>query len=112
MMRNTKQLLGARIKELRKVPGLSQDKFSERIGVDPKHLSRIELGKSFLYMERLEAIAKALAVELKDISVFQFYVSVKVQNNKRKHNLPFCQCCHISLQRRNAQEDCQGSCTA
>jgi transcriptional regulator with XRE-family HTH domain len=69
-MRNTKQLLGARIKELRKGLGLSQDQFSERIGVDPKHLSRIELGKSFPYMETLEAIAHALAVELKDLFDF------------------------------------------
>lgn len=69
-MRNTKQLLGARIKELRKSLGLSQDQFSERIGVDPKHLSRIELGKSFPYMETLEAIAQALDVELKDLFDF------------------------------------------
>lgn len=70
MMRNTKQLLGARIKELRKGLGLWQDQFSERIGVDPKHLSRIELGKSFPYMETLEAISKALGVELKDLFDF------------------------------------------
>jgi transcriptional regulator with XRE-family HTH domain len=69
-MKNTKQLLGARIKELRKGLGLSQDQFSERIGVDPKHLSRIELGKSFPYMETLEAIARALEVELKDLFDF------------------------------------------
>ena len=69
-MKNTKQLLGARIKELRKGLGLSQDQFSERIGVDPKHLSRIELGKSFPYMETLEAIAQALGVELKDLFDF------------------------------------------
>lgn len=69
-MRNTKQLLGARIKELRKGLRLSQDQFSEKIGVDPKHLSRIELGKSFPYMETLEAIAQALGVELKDLFDF------------------------------------------
>jgi len=63
-------LLGARIKELRKGLGLSQDQFSEKIGVDPKHLSRIELGKSFPYMETLEAIAHALGVELKDLFDF------------------------------------------
>lgn len=69
-MRSTKQLLGARIKELRQGLGLSQDQFSERIGVDPKHLSRIELGKSFPYMETLEAIAHALGVELRDLFDF------------------------------------------
>lgn len=39
-------------------------------GIDSKHLSRIELGKSFPYMETLEAIAAALKVELKDLFDF------------------------------------------
>lgn len=69
-MKNTKQLLGSRIKELRRNKGLSQDQLSEEIGIDPKHLSRIEMGKSFPYMETLESIAKALQVELKDLFDF------------------------------------------
>ncbi len=69
-MKNTKQLLGSRIKELRRNKALSQDQLSEEIGIDPKHLSRIELGKSFPYMETLEAIAKSLQVELKDLFDF------------------------------------------
>ncbi|MEI6088661.1 MAG: helix-turn-helix transcriptional regulator [Bacteroidota bacterium] len=70
-MQTTKKLLGQRIRELRKSKGLSQDQLSEIIGIDPKHLSRIELGKSFPYMETLEAIAKSLQVEIKDL--FEFY---------------------------------------
>ncbi len=69
-MKSTKQLLGNRIRELRKNKGLSQDQLSEVVGIDPKHLSRIELGKSFPYMETLEAIARALQVELKDLFDF------------------------------------------
>lgn len=69
-MKNTKQMLGSRIRELRKGKGLSQDQLSEQIGVDPKHLSRIEIGKSFPYMETLESIVKALEVELKDLFDF------------------------------------------
>jgi transcriptional regulator with XRE-family HTH domain len=70
-MQNTKVLLGQRIRELRKGKNLSQDQLSEKIGIDPKHLSRIELGKSFPYMETLEAIAAALDVEIKDL--FEFF---------------------------------------
>lgn len=70
-METTKKLLGQRIRELRKGKGLSQDQLSEVIGIDPKHLSRIELGKSFPYMETLEGIAKALEVEIKDLFEFQ-----------------------------------------
>ena len=36
-MKTTKQLLGQRIKELRKLRGLSQDELSEKVGIDPKH---------------------------------------------------------------------------
>jgi len=70
-MQTTKKLLGQRIRELRKNKGLSQDQLSEIIGIDPKHLSRIEVGKSFPYMETLEAIAGALDVEIKDL--FEFH---------------------------------------
>ncbi|MDO9067829.1 MAG: helix-turn-helix transcriptional regulator [Deltaproteobacteria bacterium] len=70
-MQTTKKLLGQRIRELRKRKGLSQDQLSEKIGIDPKHLSRIELGKSFPYMETLEATAKALQVEIQDL--FEFH---------------------------------------
>lgn len=69
-MKSTKQLLGVRVRELRKNMGMSQDQLSEQIGIDPKHLSRIELGKSFPYMETLEAIASSLQVELKDLFDF------------------------------------------
>lgn len=69
-MQSTKVLLGQRVRELRKVKGFSQDQLSEKISIDPKHLSRIELGKSFPYMETLEAIATALEVEIKDLFDF------------------------------------------
>ena len=46
-MKTTKELLGGRIKELRKLKGLSQEKLSEKINIDPKHLSRIEVGRGF-----------------------------------------------------------------
>lgn len=70
-MKTAKEMLGARIKELRKAKGLSQDQLSESIGIDPKHLSRIEVGKSYPYMETLESIASSLGVELKDLFEFR-----------------------------------------
>ncbi len=71
VMESAKVLLGARIKELRKAKKLSQDQLSESIGIDPKHLSRIEVGKSYPYMETLESIAKSLDVEIKDLFEFR-----------------------------------------
>lgn len=71
----TNQLLGSRIRELRKTTKLSQEQLSEIIGVDPKHMSRIELGKSFSSLDTLEAIAKTFHVELKDLFDFSHLVS-------------------------------------
>jgi transcriptional regulator with XRE-family HTH domain len=69
-MKTTKKLLGARIKELRKARGLSQDVVSEKIDIDPKHLSRIEVGRSYPSLDALERIADALGVEAKDLFEF------------------------------------------
>jgi len=69
-MKTTKELLGARIKELRKAKGLSQEELSEKVGIDSKHLSRIEVGKSYPSLDTLERIANALNVEIKDLFEF------------------------------------------
>lgn len=70
-MRTTKKLLGERIKELRKSRKLSQDKLSEQVGIDPKHLSRIEVGSSYPSLNTLEKIAIALNVEIKEFFEFE-----------------------------------------
>jgi transcriptional regulator with XRE-family HTH domain len=69
-MKTTKELLGARIKELRKARELSQSELSQRVNVDPKHLSRIEVGSSFPSLATLEKIAQGLSVEMGDLFEF------------------------------------------
>lgn len=66
----TKKLLGRRIKELRKLRKLSQERLSEGVGIDPKHLSRIEVGRGFPSLDTLEKIAMVLKVEMKDFFEF------------------------------------------
>lgn len=66
-MKITKTTLGKKIKEQRRKKGLSQDTLAERIGIDPKHLSRIEVGRSYPSLETLSNIAQALAIEIKDL---------------------------------------------
>ncbi len=41
-----KKSFGARIKELREQKGLNQEQLAEIIGLESRHLSRIETGKS------------------------------------------------------------------
>jgi len=63
-MENTKELLGARIKEIRKSRGMTQEQLAEMIDVEQKHVSRIESGKNFPTIDRLEKIAATLNVPL------------------------------------------------
>lgn len=64
-MRTTKQLLGARIKELRKNRGMTQDQLAERVDLATRYISLIEVGRSSPSLETIENIARALEVELK-----------------------------------------------
>jgi transcriptional regulator with XRE-family HTH domain len=69
-MKSATELFGARIRELRRGQGLSQEQLSEVIGIDQKHMSRIELGKSYPSLDRLMRIAEVLKVPLP--SLFDF----------------------------------------
>lgn len=69
-MKTKKELLGRRIKELRKLRKLSQEELSEQVNIDPKHLSRIETGRGSPSLDTLERLANALKVELKDFFEF------------------------------------------
>ncbi len=69
----TKKLLGARIKELRKLRGFTQDKLSEMVGIEPKHLSRIEVGGSYPSLDTLERISIALNADMKDFFEFDHH---------------------------------------
>ena len=73
-MKTTKELLGSRIKEIRRLRGLSQEVLAEMVDIDPKHLSRIEVGQSFPSFNTLDRLANALDVELKEFFEFDHRV--------------------------------------
>ncbi|MBV5329947.1 MAG: helix-turn-helix transcriptional regulator [Chlorobium sp.] len=64
------RLLGLRLKEIRQNRKISQEKLSEKLGVDPKYLSRIEVGKATPSLDLLIKAADILGVEVK--SLFEF----------------------------------------
>ena len=74
-MQTSKELLGMRVREIRKLRGLSQERLAEKVGVDPKQISRIEGGKSAPSFETLESLAIHLQVEMKDLLDFQHLVA-------------------------------------
>ena len=77
-MQTAKELLGMRVREVRRLRGLSQERLAEKVGIDPKQISRIEGGKSAPSFETLESIAKHLQVEMKDLFDFQHLVQAEM----------------------------------
>ncbi|MBQ8460320.1 helix-turn-helix transcriptional regulator [bacterium] len=65
-----KNEFGARLKELRKRKGLSQEKFSEMINIAQNTLSSIETGCHFCSAETIERIINALEIE--PVELFNF----------------------------------------
>jgi len=81
-MKDIKHLFGARIRELRKSKGLNQAELAEIIGVDAKHVSRMETGQTFPYPDKLDALARAFGVQINELFEFEHMVeeNVTVQN--------------------------------
>ena len=71
---NKKQALGARIKEFREKNKMTQDTLAELVGVDPKHLSRIENGKNYPSLETLEKLVSNLNISFEDVFEFKHLV--------------------------------------
>lgn len=63
-MKSGKEKLGSRIKAFRKAKGLSQEQLAELVGIEQKHVSRLEVGTSYPTIDRLEKIAVALDVPM------------------------------------------------
>ncbi len=61
---------GKRLRELRIQKGLTQEKLSESIGIQPENYSRIENGLAFPKPENIVKISSELNVEIAEL--FQF----------------------------------------
>ena len=53
---------GEKLKRLRKSKNLTQNQMAEKIDIDPRNLSRIEVGSSFVKAETLEKILDVLDI--------------------------------------------------
>jgi len=67
---NTKELLGLKVKEIRKLRKLTQEKLAELINVDSGYISKLEVGQNFPSIGTLEKIANVLEIELYDLFHF------------------------------------------
>ena len=58
-----KKDFGLRLKELRNKKGITQYQLAEMVGIDPKHMSHIETGRSFPKADLIEKFAEALDID-------------------------------------------------
>jgi len=79
---NIKQLLGAKIKDMRKKKNYSQEYFSELIEMNPRQIVRIENGESFPTVENLEKIAKALDTTIQELFRNESHLPVETIKEK------------------------------
>lgn len=83
-MNESLNFLGARIKELRKAKKYTQDKFAELIGVDSKHLSRVECSRTQPSLNLLNKISQVLEIDILELFEVQH---LKSQTFKNKEEL-------------------------
>lgn len=72
-MNPLREKFGARVRELRKNLGYSQEKLADKIDWETPNLSNLENGKCFLKPESIEKIATALNVEVKELFDFEHF---------------------------------------
>lgn len=64
---DTKQMIGARIKDIRYRKDFTQEELAEKININPKYLSSIERGKENPTLNTLIKLSESLDVNLNDI---------------------------------------------
>ena len=65
-----RERVGARIRQLRKSAGLTQEQLARRAGMDYKYLGSVERGERNVTLENIERIVKALGVEPYELFAF------------------------------------------
>lgn len=66
-MSNINEKLGKRIREIRKAKKMSQEELAYQSKTDYSYLNEIEAGKRNPSVKRINEIAKALGVSIKDL---------------------------------------------
>lgn len=75
--KNFKKLFGERVRYLRNMANLSQEKLAEKIGLSTKTISYIENGKNTISFNKLPLIAEGLGVP-----VYKLFVFIDSENKK------------------------------
>ncbi len=100
MKKNNKEanIIGAKIKELRLLKGLTQEQLSEKIGIDSKKLSRIETGNSMPSLKITKELTNELGFNFYDLIENSSDVKIEIPDNY------FVQSLNILKTAKNKQE--------
>ena len=71
-----KKDFGLKLKEIRSRNGITQTQLAEAVGIDPKHISHIETGRSFPKADLIEKFANALDIEYSE------FFNIKYSNDR------------------------------
>lgn len=74
-MKSNKEMLGLRIKEIRKKHGLSQEKLAELAQIEPTSLSNIENGRNYPSFKTLDKLLEILKTSYLEIFEFEHHNS-------------------------------------
>ena len=72
-MSSLKLKFGKRLRELRRSVGMTQEQLAELVNIEPPNLSKIECGMHFPQPDKIEKIAQALNVDIKELFDFEHF---------------------------------------
>lgn len=66
-MQNIKEVVGARVRELRKEKGMSQEELAHAANLHPTYIGKLERGERNMSVESLEKTTQALGITLEQL---------------------------------------------
>lgn len=97
-MDGIKELIGKRIKELRKEKSLTQEQLAELIGIEPRNIIKIENAQTFPRAQTLDKILYVLEISpeyffkfnhLEDAETLRKKINEKLQNDDKLTKLVY-----------------------
>ena len=84
---NDKELLGLKIRTIRKNKKITQEMLSEKIDISPRQMVKIEMGQAYPSLETLKKIASALNVSIQSLFENDYYESPEILKEKIRQKL-------------------------
>ncbi|MHB8483693.1 MAG: helix-turn-helix domain-containing protein [Nitrospiria bacterium] len=96
--------LGKRIKQIRKIGGLTQGNLAEKISLSVEYISRLERGVAQPSFKTLQALAEALNVTMKDFMDFTGPVMFKDRKGEAKQRSQYIEAISSELKGMEVRE--------